>query len=209
MSASSTAGSPASKRRSPISRMRSPTTITTSTTASARELIDLRELREVRLFRRQYDAVVGALSALSERRLVHETIRRMINFIVGRPDPHHAGAPGRRPGRGSIDDVRAHPSRSRAQRRPRREEHLELKKFLRERVYRHYKVLRMTSKARRVLTALFEAFFKDVSLMPPEHRDAALQRRDRARRRRPRPGGGGLHRRHDGSLCDFRASAAV
>src|ERR1700761_5586302 len=32
----------------------------------------------------------------------------------------------------------------------------------------------MTSKARRVLKALFMAFFEDVSLMPPEHRDLAL-----------------------------------
>jgi dGTPase len=55
-----------------------------------------------------------------------------------------------------------------------REEHLELKAFLREHVYRHYKVLRMTSKARRVVRQLFEAFFKDVSLMPPEYRDTAL-----------------------------------
>ena len=56
-----------------------------------------------------------------------------------------------------------------------REEHLELKAFLGERVYRHYKVLRMTAKARRVLQELFQAFFKDVSLMPTEHRDLALQ----------------------------------
>ncbi len=54
-----------------------------------------------------------------------------------------------------------------------REEHLELKSFLGEHVYRHYKVLRMTSKARRVVQQLFEAFFKDVSLMPTEHRDQA------------------------------------
>ena len=33
----------------------------------------------------------------------------------------------------------------------------------------------MTSKARRVLQELFEGFFKDVSLMPTEHRDLALQ----------------------------------
>jgi len=32
----------------------------------------------------------------------------------------------------------------------------------------------MTSKARRLVQQLFEAFFKDVSLMPPEHRDQAL-----------------------------------
>ena len=33
-----------------------------------------------------------------------------------------------------------------------RMEHLELKQFLRDHVYRHYRVLRMTTKARRVLT---------------------------------------------------------
>ena len=32
----------------------------------------------------------------------------------------------------------------------------------------------MTSKARRVLRQLFDAFFEDVNLMPPEHRDLAL-----------------------------------
>ena len=63
-----------------------------------------------------------------------------------------------------------------------REEHLELKSFLREHVYRHYKVLRMTSKARRVVQQLFEAFFKDVSLMPTEHRDQARAAAECARR---------------------------
>jgi dGTPase len=33
----------------------------------------------------------------------------------------------------------------------------------------------MTSKARRVVQELFQGLFKDVSLMPTEHRDAALQ----------------------------------
>jgi dGTPase len=44
-----------------------------------------------------------------------------------------------------------------------------LKSFLRDRVYKHYKVRRMTAKARRVMTALFEAFLGDPSLMPEEH----------------------------------------
>ena len=54
------------------------------------------------------------------------------------------------------------------------EEHAELMLFLRERLYKHYKVLRMNSKARRVLKSLFGALFEDVNLMPPEHRDQAL-----------------------------------
>src|SRR2546430_8967787 len=35
--------------------------------------------------------------------------------------------------------------------------------------------LPISSKARRVVQQLFEAFFKDVSLMPPEYRDQALR----------------------------------
>src|SRR6266404_4132373 len=45
------------------------------------KLLDVTALREVRVFRRQYDAVVALYPGLGERRLVHETIRRMINHI--------------------------------------------------------------------------------------------------------------------------------
>jgi dGTPase len=74
----------------------------------------------------------------------------------------------------SMEEVRTQPKPLAALSETGREEHVELMMFLREHVYRHYKVLRMTKKARRVLTELFEAFFGDVNLMPPEHRDVAL-----------------------------------
>jgi len=137
------------------------------------QLLDLTALREVRMFRRQYDAVVALYPDLGERRLVHETIRRMINHIVvdfiRTTQTQLTQARPR-----SIDEVRARTQPLAMLSDSCREEHLELKAFLREHVYRHYKVLRMTSKARRVVQQLFEAFFKDVSLMPPEHRDQAL-----------------------------------
>src|SRR5215467_171726 len=71
------------------------------------QLVSVRDLCEVRLFRRQYDAVIARYPDLGERRLVHEIIRRMINFIVvdlirttqarlADLEPH------------SIDDVRSH-----------------------------------------------------------------------------------------------------
>jgi dGTPase len=137
------------------------------------QLVDLRDLREVRLFRSQYDTVVAQYPDLGERRLVHEIIRRMINFIVvdlirttqarlDEAQPH------------SIEDVRAHSKPLAGLSDSAREQHVELMEFLREHVYKHYKVLRMTSKARRTLKELFDAFFLDVSLMPPEHRDLAL-----------------------------------
>jgi dGTPase len=138
------------------------------------QLVDLRELREIRVFQRQYDSVVAQYPDLGERRLVHEIIRRMINFIVVdlirttqsrlddvRPD--------------TIDAVRALSKPLVGLSESAREEHAELKAFLGEHLYKHYKVLRMTSKARRTLKALFGAFFEDISLMPPEHRDVAAR----------------------------------
>jgi dGTPase len=48
-------------------------------------------------------------------------------------------------------------------------EHLELKRYLRDNLYRHYRVLRMTSKAQAVVKSLFEAFFARPELLPSEH----------------------------------------
>jgi dGTPase len=138
------------------------------------QLLDLASLREVRMFRRQYDAVMALYPDLGERRLVHETIRRMINYLVSdfiRTTQAQLEQTQPR----SIDEVRAHSAPLAMLSAECQEEHLELKAFLREHVYRHYKVLRMTSKARRVLQQLFDGFFKDVSLMPTEHRDQALR----------------------------------
>ncbi|HEY2807892.1 MAG TPA: deoxyguanosinetriphosphate triphosphohydrolase [Steroidobacteraceae bacterium] len=138
------------------------------------QLIDLPALREVRMFRRQYDAVAAQYPDLGERRVVHETIRRMINYVVS-DFIHATRAQLELVQPRSIDAVRLH-SKPLATLSPGCfEEHLELKTFLREHVYRHYKVLRMTSKARRVLQQLFDALFEDVSLMPTEHRDHALR----------------------------------
>jgi dGTPase len=136
-------------------------------------LIEIRDLLDLRLFRRQYDIVVDKYPGLGERRLVHEVIRRMINYIVtdliqttqSNLDAAHPQ---------SIDDVRTQSNPLAGLSKTAREEHVELMMFLREHVYRHYKVLRMTSKARRVLKELFDAFFGDVNLMPSEHRDVAV-----------------------------------
>jgi dGTPase len=138
------------------------------------QLVSLDELRETRLFRRQLDVVTAKYPELGERRLVHEVIRRMINHIVvdlirtsqARLEAAHPA---------SIDEVRAQAKPLVALSDTAREEHGELMQFLRDRLYRHYKVLRMTAKARRVLKELFEAFLSDIQLMPPEHREAAAR----------------------------------
>jgi dGTPase len=135
-------------------------------------LIDVDDLQEVSLFRRQYQVVRSQYPTINERRHIHETIRRMINYVASdliRTTQARLGESRLT----SIDDVRER-ARPLASFTPEvRAENQELKKFLGERVYRHHKVLRMTSKARRVLKELFVALMEDVNLMPEEHRDAA------------------------------------
>jgi dGTPase len=137
------------------------------------QMIEIRELLDVRLFRRQYDIVIGKYPDLGERRLVHEVIRRMINYIVtDLIQTTQANIDAAQPR--SMDEVRLQPKQLAALSDTGREEHAELMMFLRDRMYRHYKVLRMTSKARRVIRELFEGFFGDVNLMPTEYRDVAV-----------------------------------
>jgi dGTPase len=64
-----------------------------------------------------------------------------------------------------------------------------LKTFLREKLYHHYQVLRMTDKARRIIQDLFGAFMNDPRLLPPQYQTMA--RSDKAARHRR------LHRRDD------------
>jgi len=116
--------------------------------------------------------VRAAYPQLPERRAVHEIIRRMINEVVidvirTSAALLRAAAPA------DIDAVRAHDGPLIAMSEEIGAQHLELKRFLRERVYRHHRVLRMTSKARRVLENLFGAFMGDTRLMPEEYCEAA------------------------------------
>jgi dGTPase len=52
-------------------------------------------------------------------------------------------------------------------------EQSELKQFLRANLYRHYRVSRMSSKARRIITDLFQAFLAEPGLLPPEFQTRA------------------------------------
>jgi len=59
-----------------------------------------------------------------------------------------------------------------------------LKKFLLDNLYRHQRVYRMTVKAQRVVTQLFEALWDDLRLLPPELYAQTQESRDKAHRAR-------------------------
>ena len=135
-------------------------------------LLTINDLTAVSLFGREHRAVLQQWPAISPRRVLHETIRRMIDrVIVSLIESSARRLADANPK--NIEDVRAAKSTLICLSDDIYAEHLELKKFLSERLYKHYKVLRMTSKAARVLGELFSALLADTDLLPPEHRDNA------------------------------------
>lgn len=142
-------------------------------------LITLDDLREVEIFREHHAAVLERWPNLDARRVVHEVIRHMINTLVvdlveftgeriAALDPRH------------VDDVRGAPHRLVGFSEDVHRRHRDLKRFLREALYRHYRVRRMGRKASRILRSLFEAFMGDPRMLPPDQRSevARLRRSD-------------------------------
>jgi dGTPase len=134
-------------------------------------LLSLAQLDEVPVFARHARAVLAGHPGIGERRMIHETVRRMINALVVDLTAESrrriaAAAPA------SVDEVRVAPPLV-AFSAPVRAEADALKVFLRDHLYRHYQVMRMTAKARRILRELFQAFLDEPRLLPVDHRQRA------------------------------------
>jgi len=131
-------------------------------------LITVEQLLSVPLFNEYHAEVRARYPVLTGRRQVYEIMRRMINRLVTDLIDSSAArlaASGVR----SIAEVRSQPGPLIGFGDATREMNYVLKTFLREQVYKHYKVRRMTGKARRVVRELFDVFFNDPTLMPDEH----------------------------------------
>lgn len=130
-------------------------------------LIDEEGLRESKLFSHHYGEVRKKYPDLNGRRVVHEIVRRMINTLIldlvatTRANLEQAGVK-------SLGDVRnAAPLAGFSA--DMLEQQRELKRYLRTHLYQHYKVMRMTSKAARIIQSLFDAFIAEPRLLSPEH----------------------------------------
>jgi dGTPase len=132
-------------------------------------LISVEQLLVVPLFREYHAEVLAKYPALAGRRQVYEILRRMINHLVSDLIDSSAARLASS-GVRSIAEVRSHPGPLIGFSESTRELNHSLKTFLRENVYKHYKVRRMTAKARRVVRELFDVFFNDPTLMPDEHK---------------------------------------
>jgi dGTPase len=130
-------------------------------------LIDVDALAEIALFREQYETVRSRYPDLAPRRTIHEVVRRLIGCqVIDLVETSQARLKQFNPD--SIDAVRHQGEPLISFSDGMREKNLELKRFLRTHLYRHYRVHRMSAKAARTITALFEAYIEDPRLMPIE-----------------------------------------
>ena len=58
------------------------------------------------------------------------------------------------------------------------EDSQELKQFLRRNLYLHYRVLRMSKKAARVISKMFEAFMDDYRILPTQYHTLSSEMAD-------------------------------
>ncbi|MGD2055416.1 MAG: deoxyguanosinetriphosphate triphosphohydrolase [Gammaproteobacteria bacterium] len=149
-------------------------------------LIEVEELAEVALFREQYEAVRENYPALPPRRTIHEVVRRIINRqVVDLVETSVRNLEQAAPA--DLEEVRNRDNPLISFSDGMREQNLELKRFLRTHLYRHYKVHRMSAKAVHTITELFTAFLNDPRLMPDEaQQQTALREKKHGRDGRAR-----------------------
>lgn len=120
---------------------------------------------------------------LDQPRLIHETTRRMIDRMVSdllaeTRERLAATAPR------SAADVRAAGHPVVAMSDGMKTANQALQEFLKNRMYRHYRVNRMTSKARRVVRELFDILLEEPECLPTEWRVRAEAAQDKTARAR-------------------------
>jgi len=130
-------------------------------------LLTLEQLDEVPMWGRHRAEVAAAFPGINGRRAINETVRRMINtLIVDLIETTSRNIAAANPR--SIEAVRsAGPLIGFSAQI--HEEAAALKRFLFRHLYRHYLVMRMSSKAQRIVSDLFGAFMSDSRLLPPQY----------------------------------------
>ncbi|MCL1824973.1 MAG: deoxyguanosinetriphosphate triphosphohydrolase [Betaproteobacteria bacterium] len=134
-------------------------------------LLRLEQLDAVAIFAQCRREAEARWPGLAGRRLVHETIRRMIDALAldlitqTRANIAQKGVE-------TLDDVYAAQTLAEYSGEM-RQKLRELKTFLFDNLYRHERVLSMSDKARRVIADLFAAYMADPGLLPPQHRARA------------------------------------
>ncbi len=130
-------------------------------------LITFDQLASCELFSREQIVVCKKWPELSNKRMIHEVIRRMINTLVSDLIVTSQGnIASLNPS--TIHDVRAAGKPLISLSETIAAQNLELKRFLNKHLYKHPKVEKMSEEAKQVIRKLFDGFMSEASLLPED-----------------------------------------
>ena len=143
------------------------------------EMIDMESLKEVRIWEENYRRIKQEFNDISPNILKYQIVRAIINQqvtdLVGQTRKNIF-----RYGISSTDDVRNASERISSFSDGMKLMDRELKDFLKENLYAHYRVKRMEDKAGSFIRELFDAYFKKVELLPPNvQKDLKIEKKER------------------------------
>ena len=133
-------------------------------------LFTIEQLDEVEGVGRIFREVRTRYPAIDEQRLIHESIRRLINRMVT-DLIMHTGQNISTDRIETVDDIRRLGKPLVEFSPAMQETNRALKEFLMQNMYRHYKVNRMASKAKRVVKELFQFFLNEPQCLPTQWRN--------------------------------------
>ncbi len=137
-------------------------------------LISLQQLREVAFLNTLYEDVEKKYPELPDRRKIYEIVRRLISIqVIDLIETSKSRIDLIKPE--TISDVRQHSESIISYSKTMCEQNLAIKRFLRENLYMHYRVRRMSAKSSRMIKELFNAFMDDTLLLPPEYQSSVKQ----------------------------------
>lgn len=137
--------------------------------------LDEEELRdEVELWREMEGLVRGKYPSITGRQLKYQTISHLIGHLIG-DLVETTKRTLKQKGVETLQDVREAGTNLIGFSAEVKEKNEALKRFLQERLYRHYKMERMRMKARRVIQRLFDAYLAQPTLLPLKHQRKAKE----------------------------------
>jgi len=141
------------------------------------KLINIQQLQKVELFSESYDEVMSKYPQLHGRKVIHETLRRIINkMIIDLIETSQQGIDQAKIK--TIDDIRQHGQELMLYSQKMQDDNVKLKRFLRENLYYHHRVYRMTYRAKKTIKCLFNAYLQDSKLLPPKYQNRIKQSKD-------------------------------
>lgn len=129
-------------------------------------MIALDSLKDLKLWEENFQKIKKKYPTISQRLQISQTVRTLINTVV--TDLVNQTTQNIKDlGIKSFEDVQ-NKGKNCVDFSPEvKKLHQELKRFLLENLYRHYRVIRMAEKAERIMTQLFKAYAKNPRVIPP------------------------------------------